>query len=87
VLLGVLGILYAVPSLPLFIALPGILGTGLRDRNNVIFALTLYGVAVMVKACADGLRTVDRDVIQAGQAMGFPGCHGFGGLICRSQGQ
>ena len=27
VLLGILGLLYAIPSLPLFIALPGILGT------------------------------------------------------------
>jgi osmoprotectant transport system permease protein len=70
-LLGVLGLLYAVPSLPLFIVLPGLLGTGLRDPINVVAALTIYGVALMVKVCADGFGSLDRDVVQAGTALGF----------------
>ena len=38
------GLLYAVPSLPLFFVLPAVIGTGLRSPLNVIIALTLYGV-------------------------------------------
>jgi osmoprotectant transport system permease protein len=41
------GLLYAVPSLPLFFVLPAVIGTGLRSPLNVIIALTLYGVALM----------------------------------------
>ena len=71
VLLSVLGLLYAVPSLPLFIALPAVIGTGLRNPLNVVIALSLYGIALMVRACADAIGSVDPDVIQAGTAMGF----------------
>ena len=70
-LLGSLGLLYAIPSLPLFIALPGILGTGIRDPRNVVVALTLYGVALMARATTEGLQSVERDVRQAGTALGF----------------
>jgi osmoprotectant transport system permease protein len=71
VLLGVLGLLYAIPSLPLFIALPGILGTGLRDPKNVVVALTMYGVALMARATTEGLQSVDNEIRQAGTALGF----------------
>jgi osmoprotectant transport system permease protein len=70
-LLSTLGLLYAVPSLPLFIVLPALLGTGLRDPINVVVALTIYGVALMARAASDGLNSVDDDVIRAGSAMGF----------------
>ncbi len=72
-----LGLLYAIPSLPFFIAIPAILGTGLRDARNVIFALTVYGVALMARASADGLSSVDDDIINAGSAMGFSGWSRF----------
>lgn len=71
VLLSILGLLYAVPSLPLFIALPAVIGTGLRNPVNVVIALSLYGIALMVRASADAIGSVDEDVIQAGTAMGF----------------
>ena len=35
-------LLYAIPSLALFVILPIILATGIRDPFNVIVALTLY---------------------------------------------
>jgi osmoprotectant transport system permease protein len=70
-MLGTLGLLYAVPSLPLFIALPTILGTGLRDPINVVVALVIYGVALMARATTEGLQSVDHDVRQAGAALGF----------------
>ncbi|CAD5996517.1 ABC transporter permease [Agreia sp. COWG] len=71
VLLTVLGLLYAIPSLPLFVILPIVLGTGLRDSVNVIVALTLYGIALMVRTTADALGSVSSDVIQSATAIGF----------------
>ncbi len=70
-LLTVLGLLYAIPSLPLFIILPLILGTGLRDPINLVVALTLYGVALMVRTTADGLSSVGPDIRQSATAVGF----------------
>ena len=51
-------LLYAVPSLALFVILPIILATGIRDPLNVIVALTLYGLALLVPATADALDAV-----------------------------
>jgi len=70
-LLTVLGLLYAIPSVPLFIILPLIIGTGLRDSVNLVVALTLYGIALMVRTSADGLSSVDPDVRQSASAVGF----------------
>lgn len=71
VLLSVFGLLYAIPSLPLFIVLPAIIGTGLRDSINVVVALTLYGIALMVRTTSDALGSVDSHVIQSASAVGF----------------
>jgi osmoprotectant transport system permease protein len=65
------GLLYAVPSLPLFFVLPAVIGTGLRSPLNVIVALTLYGVALMVRVVHDGLESVDADVRQSATAVGY----------------
>ena len=65
------GLLYAVPSLPLFIVLPIILGTGVRDTFNVIVALTIFGLALMVRSAADGLDSVDSGVRLASTAVGY----------------
>ncbi len=67
------GLLYAIPSLPLFFVLPVVLGTGLRDPINLNVALTLYGVALMVRVVSDGLASVDRDVRQSATAVGYSG--------------
>lgn len=72
ILTGV-GLLYAIPSLPLFIVLPAIVGTNVRDPLNLIIALTIYGVALMVRVVADGLASVDTDVRQSATAVGFSG--------------
>jgi osmoprotectant transport system permease protein len=65
------GLLYAIPSLPLFFVLPAVIGTGLRSPLNVIIALTLYGVALMVRVVSDGLDSVDADVRQSASAVGY----------------
>lgn len=70
-LLTVCGLLYAIPSFPLFVVIPLIIGTGLRDPINVVIALTIYGVALMVRSTADGLAAVDPDVRQSASAVGY----------------
>ena len=71
VILTVIGLLYAIPSLPLFVVLPLIIGTGLRWPGNVTIALTIYGIALMVRSMSDGLASVDSDVVQSATSMGF----------------
>ena len=71
VLLTAAGLLYAIPSLPLFVVLPSVLGFGVRDRLNVIAALTLYGLALMVRSAADALASVGRPVVLSSTALGY----------------
>ncbi len=70
VLLVLCGILYAIPSLPLFIVLPGLIGTKVLDPVNVVVALTIYAVALLVRAVADALGAVDQDVLASSTALG-----------------
>lgn len=70
-LLTAAGLLYAIPSLPLFVVLPTVLGFGVRDRANVIIALTLYGVALMVRSSADALASVGSPVRLSSTALGY----------------
>jgi osmoprotectant transport system permease protein len=76
-LLTLCGLLYAIPSIPLFFALPSIIGTGLRDPINLVVGLTIYGVALMVRTSADGLAAVDPDVRESATAVGFSGWSRF----------
>ncbi len=71
ILLTLSGLLYAIPSFPLLVIIPAIIGTGLRDQNNLIIGLTLYGIALMVRSTADGLASVDPDIRQSATAMGY----------------
>nr|WP_115851971.1 ABC transporter permease subunit [Thermasporomyces composti] len=70
-LVGVSSLLYTIPSLALFVALPAVLGTRILDPVNVVVALTIYTVALLVRTVADGLAAVPDDVRQAATAMGF----------------
>ena len=62
------GVLYSIPSLSLFIVLPGILGTQILDPVNVVVALAIYTVALLVRTVVDGLRSVPDHVRQAAVA-------------------
>jgi osmoprotectant transport system permease protein len=64
------GLLYTIPSLALFILLPGILGTGILDPFNVLVAMTIYTVALLTRTVADGLGAVPLDVRLSATAMG-----------------
>jgi osmoprotectant transport system permease protein len=64
-------LLYTIPSLPLFVILPIVIGTRVLDDTNLIVALTIYGVAVMMRSASDALSSVDPATIDAASAMGF----------------
>lgn len=65
------GLLYTIPSLALFVLLPGIIGTRILDPLNVIVAMTLYTIALLTRTVADGLGSVPEHVRQAATAMGY----------------
>ena len=65
------GLLYTLPSLAVFILLPGILHTQILDPFNVLVAMTIYTVALLVRTVADGLGAVPDDVRLAANAMGY----------------
>ncbi|HLS41378.1 MAG TPA: ABC transporter permease subunit [Ornithinicoccus sp.] len=65
------GLLYTIPSLALFILLPGVLGTRILDPANVVVAMTVYTVALLTRTVADGLGSVPEHVEQAATAMGY----------------
>ncbi|WP_432560226.1 ABC transporter permease [Granulicoccus sp. GXG6511] len=69
--LAVVGLLYAIPSIALFVAMPLILGTGILDPLNVIGALAVYTFALLVRSVRDGFAGVDPTVRQAAVAMGY----------------
>jgi osmoprotectant transport system permease protein len=65
------GILYTIPSLVLFLVLPGIIGTKILSPTNVAVGLTVYTVALLVRVVADGLSAVSSDTLSAASAMGY----------------
>jgi osmoprotectant transport system permease protein len=69
--LGTFGVLYAIPSLPVFVILPGILGTGFLSATNVVVALSMYAVAIMVRSASDAFSSVSPAVLDAASASGF----------------
>jgi len=71
VVLTASSLLYTIPSLALFIILPTVLGTRILDPVNVVVALTIYAVALLVRAALDAFDSVDDDLQQAAVAMGF----------------
>ena len=55
---GLLGAIYAIPSLALFVALPAIIGTSYLGPTNVLVALTIYVLASMFFSSRDSLAQV-----------------------------
>ncbi|WP_221583899.1 ABC transporter permease [Microbacterium sp. G2-8] len=80
VLLGASGLLYAIPSLPLFIVMPALLGTQILDPVNVVVAMSFYALALMVRTSADALASVDGELRLAASAVGFSGWQRFWGV-------
>ncbi|MFJ2030245.1 ABC transporter permease [Streptosporangium sp. NPDC087985] len=65
---GLMNVVYALPSLPVFMLLLPATGLG---PATVIIPLTFYGVAVLVPAVVDGMNSVPDHVRQSAVAMGF----------------
>lgn len=80
VLLSLCALLYAIPSLAVFVALPAITGLSLRSPLNLVIALTLYGVAVIVRTAADAFDAVEPDVVQSATAVGYSEVRRFWGV-------
>jgi osmoprotectant transport system permease protein len=80
ILLSAGGILYTIPSLAFFLAIPAIIGTSILDPVNVIVALTVYAVAVMVRTATDAFSSVPADVQDSARAMGFSRFQQFFGV-------
>ncbi len=71
VLLGLGGILFTIPSLALFVALPVILGTRILDDINVIVTLSIYAMAIMIRGAADAFASVSPAVLRSATAVGY----------------
>ena len=67
------GILYTLPSLPLLVILPGVIGTSFLDPVNVAIVLTMYAVALLVRTAADAFGQLPPDVLDAATANGHSG--------------
>jgi osmoprotectant transport system permease protein len=65
------GLLYTIPSIVIFLALPGLIGTKILAATNVAVALTVYCVALLVRVVADALTSVSSDTLAAASAMGY----------------
>jgi osmoprotectant transport system permease protein len=70
-LLSAATLAYAIPALPLLIIIPAILGTPLRSWQTMVAALTVYGVALLVRTACDAFSSVDRRVRDAAVATGY----------------
>jgi osmoprotectant transport system permease protein len=70
-ILAVFGVIYSIPSLALFVALPLVLGTSILSPVNVAVALAIYSVALLVRSVVDGLRSVPDGVKQSATAVGY----------------
>jgi len=70
-LLALLGVIYSIPSLALFVVMPVLLHTKILDPVNIVVALTIYSVALLVRSVVDGLRSVPSAVNSSAAAVGF----------------
>lgn len=70
-LLTVIGLLYTIPSLALFVLLPPVIGISFLSSLNLTIALTIYAVALMARFAADAFAAVDPLVRQSAIAVGY----------------
>lgn len=80
VLLSLCGLLYAIPSLALLVTLPVFTGQRATSPVNLVVALTLYGIAVIVRTAADAFDAVEPDLRQSATAMGYSAVGRFWGV-------
>lgn len=66
--LGVVTLIYSIPSLALFVLLIDIYG---ESETTVFVPLALYSLAILVPGVVDGIRSVPREVVDAADGMGY----------------
>ena len=66
--LGVLGILYTIPSIALIIFLIPLFGL---NERSVIIALVVYCQVILVRNVIAGLESIDPAILEAAQGMGM----------------
>jgi osmoprotectant transport system permease protein len=71
VFLNLFSLLYTIPSLALFIIVPGVLGTRILNPLNVYITLSIYSFALLVRIVSDGLASISPDVNDAALAIGY----------------
>ncbi|WP_327785643.1 ABC transporter permease subunit [Curtobacterium sp. 18060] len=71
VIVGGGSLLYTIPSLPLFVILPYLLGTRITDPVNIVVGLSVYAVAIMVRLAADAFAAVPADVVDSATSVGY----------------
>jgi osmoprotectant transport system permease protein len=64
-------VVFTIPSLALFVVLPLIIPTRILDEANVMVALTLYTVALLVRAVPEALDAVPAETLDAATAIGY----------------
>jgi osmoprotectant transport system permease protein len=65
------GVIYSIPSLALFLLIPGIIGVGILSPLNVVVGLSLYTLALLARTVADALISVQGQTTQAARALGY----------------
>lgn len=71
VVVSLVGGLYTIPSLALFMVLPPLLGISVLSEANVLIALGIYAAAVMVQTSADAFSSIDKTSLRAATALGY----------------
>jgi osmoprotectant transport system permease protein len=66
--LGLVTIIYSIPSIALFVLLIDITG---ESETTVFIPLTLYTLAILVPGVVDGIRSVPPNVLDAANGMGY----------------
>jgi osmoprotectant transport system permease protein len=69
--LALVGVLYTIPSLALFMVLPPLLGISVLSEANVIIALSVYAVAIMARTAADAFSSIEATTLRAATAVGY----------------
>ena len=80
------GMLYTIPSLVLFVTLPGLSAPRSSTRSTSAVALTVYTVALLVRVVADGLSSVAAETLAGGRGDGLHRpASGSSACSCRSR--
>ena len=79
-LLTALSLLYAIPSLPMLVVIPVIVGIALRSELNIIIVLALYGIAVLIRQVANALTSLPASVLESADAAGMSSWRKFIGV-------